>query len=117
MKVLLAPWFKSGTGFVLRVYDLENRCKAEISTFRGQEVALAVIQRCSESLSLSTFNVKRSLRMAVLAEIPDAVAESLLSALSKLSEIKCSRQIPGELVENPAVESLERFLAIRKLVQ
>ena len=117
MKVLLAPWFKSGTGFVLRVYDLENCCKAEISTFRGQEVALAVIQGCSESLSLSTFNVKRSLRMAVLAEMPDAVAERLLFALSKLGEFKYSRQIPDELVETPTLESLERFLAIRKLVQ
>jgi hypothetical protein len=116
VKVLLVPWFKPATGFTLRVYGLENHCKVEISTFRGQELALTLIQKYSESLLLSTFNVKRSLRMAVVAEVSDAVAERLLFALSKLGEVQFSRLIPSELVENPSIKGLERFLSIRKLV-
>lgn len=123
VKVLLAPWFKSATGFTLRIYDGE-KCQlagdynylAEISSFKGQRIALALLQEYAESLRLSTFNVERSLRMAVEATLPDDVAERLIFALKKLGEIHASRIIPNDLAESPSLTSLERFLSVRKVL-
>lgn len=128
MQILLAPWNRPFTGFTLRIYRLNgkpsnglfkpyaNSYEAEISTFKCQEIAIALIQRHASTLVLTTFNVERSLRMAAVAEVPDEDAEKLLNTLSKLSKLPNSRLIPDELVENPTIEGVERFLSIRKLL-
>jgi len=119
LKIFLVPWFKSYSGIALRVYTQGYQClndrKAEISTVKGQKVALSLVQRYSSSLRLSTFEVMR-FRMAVEADVPDAVADRLLFVLAKLGKIRFSKQIPDALVERPTLESVEHFLSIRALM-
>jgi hypothetical protein len=118
LKVFLVPWFKTYSGVALRVYvqgyRCLNDCKAEISTVKGQKVALSLVQAYASSLRLATFELMR-FRMAVEADVPDGVADRLLFALSKLGKIPLSRQIPDALVEHPTLENVERFLSIRAL--
>jgi hypothetical protein len=119
LKVFLVPWFKTYSGVALRVYvqgyRCLNDCKAEISTVKGQKVALSLVQAYAFSLRLATFELMR-FRVAVEADVPDRVAGRLLFALSKLGKIPLSRQIPDALVEHPTLENVERFLSIRALI-
>ena len=118
MKVFLVPWFKTYSGVALRIYvqgyRYLNDCKAEISTVKGQKIALSLVQTYASSLRLTTFELMR-FRMAVEADVPDGVADRLLFALSKLGNIHLSKHIPDALVEHPTLENVERFLAIRAL--
>lgn len=121
MKILLVPWIKSWV-FALRIYKYDDRelysndHVAQITTARGQRIALVLIQRYAESLKLSIPEFLKNSRMIVEAEIPDPVGERLLFTFKHLGRITESRLIPEELAENPSLEDLERFLSIKKLL-
>lgn len=123
MKILLVPWVKSSSLITLRIYKHDGNklylddYAAEIGTVRGQRIALTLIQRNAESLSLSVSEFLRSFRMIAEAEIPDPVGERLLFALKHLGHVVESRLIPEKLVENPSLEDLERFLFLKKLLE
>jgi hypothetical protein len=118
MKVLLAPW-SMARGFSLRIFKDDGPCwkpEAAIATFRGQTIALKLLEKYAEEKTLTTFNPESSLRMAVLVEIPDDTANRLLESLERLSQVPRSWEIPAELAKNPTLETVERFLAVRKLI-
>ncbi|OYT46578.1 hypothetical protein B6U84_00055 [Candidatus Bathyarchaeota archaeon ex4484_40] len=121
MRLLLVPW--SGMpGFMLRIYRLPLRSghpEVEISTFKGQTIALRLLEKYAAEKKLATFNPEHSLRIAVEVTLPEDVANRILKAISALSEVKPSilrRKVFDELAENPSLEELERVLAIIKLV-
>jgi hypothetical protein len=118
MKIFLVPW-KVSSGFSLRILKDDNlywKLEADIATFRGQAVTLKLLEKYAQKKTLTTYNPENSLRMAVTVEIPDDIASRLLEALMRLSQISRSGKIPAELAENPTLGAVERFLAVRKLI-
>jgi hypothetical protein len=57
LKVFLVPWFKTYSGVALRVYVQGYQCsndyEAEISTVKGQKIALSLVQAHASSLRLT----------------------------------------------------------------
>jgi len=122
MRLLLVPW-SSFSGPRLRIYRLPIRDHAhpdaELSTYKGQTIALKLLDKHAVEKRLTTYNPSRSLRMAVNVEIPDVIAVRLLKALSALGSLNPTlkrRKIFKELAEDPTLEKLEHVLSIQKLI-
>jgi len=120
LRIILVPWLKSWV-FALRIYVDDGGIiwpddyRAEISTLKGQMLALSLIQKHAESVRLTVPDFI-SCRLAVEAKIQEEVAERLLFALKRLGDISSSRKIPESLIENPTLEGLESFLSINRLI-
>ncbi len=120
MEFMLIPWCRSWS-ICLRIYSRPveragEGCDAEISTWKGQKIALELLQKYATSLKLTVPRFIRT-RMMVVVEVPDELGEGLLSALKRLDDVRDSREIPDSLVENPTLEGLESFLSLRKLLK
>lgn len=122
MRLLLVPW-SLFSGPRLRIYRLPIRDHAhpdiEISTFKGQRIALKLLDEHAVEMRLSTFNPERSLRMAVEVQLSEDDGDRILRSLSALSRIKPSvlrKKVFDELAEDPSLEKLERILALSKLI-
>ena len=121
MRLLLVPW-SSFSGSRLRIYRLpltSDRPEVEISTFKGQRIALKLLDKHAAEKKLTTYNPYRSLRMAVEVQLPEDDGGRILKALSALSRVKPSilrKKIFDELAEDPSLEKLERVLALSKLI-
>ena len=123
MMLLLVPWSFTG-GFALRIYRYypwsPHKPEVEIRTFRGQIIAMALLDAYAEHKILTTFDpAEHSRRMAVMVSIPDETAERLLKALSALGNLNprvLRRKIFEELTEEVTLEKLEQALSIQKLI-
>jgi len=122
MRLLLVPW-SSLSGPRLRIYRLpindHAHPDAELSTHKGQTIALKLLDKHAVEKRLTTYNPGRSLRMAVNVEIPNEVAERLLRTLSALGSLDpkiLRRKIFDELTEEVTFEKLEQALSIQKLI-
>ena len=124
MRVLLVPW-SMGYGFSLRIYRQPlqgyiNPPNLELRTFRGQVIALKLLEKYADEKTLTTYNPGHSLRLAVMVNVPDKVYRRLLEALAALSRIgraALDGRVLEELAENPTLERLEQALALTKLVK
>ena len=122
MRLLLVPW-SSFSGPRLRIYRLPIRDHAnpdiEISTFKGQRIALKLLDEHAVKKKLTTYNPYRSLRMAVEVQLSEDDADGIFRTLSALSRVKPSvlrKKVFDELAEDPNLEKLERILALSKLI-
>jgi len=122
MRLLLVPW-SSFSGPRLRIYRLPIRDYAhpdiEISTFKGQRIALKLLDEHAVEKKLTTYNPYRSLRIAVEVQLSEDDADRILRSLSALSRAKPSilrKKVFDELAEDPSLEKLERVLALSKLI-
>jgi len=123
MILSLIPW-RTASGFSLRIYKefpirYYGKPEAEIYSFNGQKIALALLDMYSKKKILTAFNPEHSLRMAVVVVIPDGVAGRLLRALSALRSLDpriLRRKIFEELTEEVTLEKLEQALSIQKLI-
>jgi len=122
MRLILIPWTASN-GFNLRIYRLpiydHTHPDAELSTHKGQMIALKLLDEYAEEKRLTTYNPDRSLRMAVIVSVRDVIAERLLRVLSSLGSLKPTilrRKVFDELVEEVTLEKLESVLSIQKLI-
>ena len=122
MRLLLVPW-SSFSGPRLRIYRLPIRDHAhpdiEISTFKGQRIALKLLDEHAVKKKLTTYNPYRSLRMAVEVQLSEDDGGRILKTLSALSRVKPSvlrKKTFDELAEDPSLEKLERILALSKLI-
>jgi len=122
MRLLLVPWY-SISGPRLRIFRLpindHVRPDVELSTHKGQIIALKLLDKYAVEKKLTTYNPDRSLRMAVDVEVPDEAAERLLKTLFALASLNPSlkrRKIFKDLAENPSLRKLEHVLSIQKLV-
>jgi len=122
MRLLLVPW-SSFSGPRLRIYRLPIRDHArpdiEISTFKGQRIALKLLDKHAVRKKLTTYNPCRSLRMAVEVQLSEDDADGVFRSLSALSRVKPSvlrEKVFDELAEDPNLEKLERILALSKLI-
>ena len=97
-----------------------HRPEVEIRTFRGQIIAMALLDAYAEHKILTTFDpAEHSRRMAVMVSIPDETAERLLKALSALGNLDpktLRRKVFDELAEEVTLEKLEQALSIQKLI-
>jgi len=124
MRVLLVPW-STGYAFTLRIYTQPlprciNAANVELRTFRGQLIALKLLEKHAGEKTLTTYNPGHSLRMAVMLNVPDKVCRRLLAALASLSRIDGAAlygRVFEELGENPTLEKLEQALALTRLVE
>jgi len=121
VKVLLVPWSKT-YGFNLRIYKLPVKDhvhpEVDLRTFNGQKIMLELIDRYALKKKLTTYNPDRSVRMAVQVELPNDLAERILTILSSLSHTKASveKKVFTRLAESPSLKNLEKALAVEKLV-
>lgn len=129
--IMLVPWSRAFRGYTLVIYEepnptnsinvrlpetVEFRDLIEVRTSKGMRVAVALASKYAEKIRPVTFNVYKSERIAVMAEMSDEDAERFLRIMKQVSKIPYSRLIPDDVIENPSFEDIERFISINKLL-
>jgi hypothetical protein len=92
----------------------------ELRTSREKVIALKMLEKYAAEKTLTIYNPRRSLRMAVIVEASDADLGRLLrahAALSRIDHAALRRKVFKELAENPSLKRLEQVLALTKLIE
>lgn len=130
VSVMLVPWTRTFRGFTLVVCavqdpgnynirkpkNLKFEDLIEIRTAKGMRIAAALASAYAKKIHPATFNVYKSERIAIKAEMSREDAERFLKIMKYISRFSSSRMIPDDLIEKPTFENVERFLAINALV-